>query len=232
MDKLEHLTLPEFKADLERKKGSGGGGYTLPKGRSKRDYSRAQIKKAREISHNFSKLKEQYKGRLDPHLIFEINVNDKIDTATFEKELLKMGLDVLSVAEDKKGYWVVFASDEQLEDFRARLDSHGKDGEDGATKYDFFNAISEIEDIPVEKKIAPSISAVSLPENEDSYIDVELWRMSDDQLDGFITKLPKAIENLRVTDKLIRNSFALLRVKLDFAAYKQLIELKEVARVS
>ena len=163
MDKLEHLTLPEFKTDLERKKGGGGGGYTLPKGRSKRDYSRAQIKKAREISHNFSKLKEQYKGRLDPHLIFEINVNDKIDTATFEKELLKMGLDVLSVAEDKKGYWIVFASDEQLEEFRARLDSHGKDGEDGATKYDFFNAISEIEDIPVEKKIAPSFLLRKFP---------------------------------------------------------------------
>lgn len=152
MDKLEHLPLPEFKADLERKKSGGGGGYTLPEGRSKRDYSQTQLRKAQAISHNFSKLKEQYKGRLDPHLIFEINVNNKIDTTTFEKELLKMGLDVLSVAEDKKGYWVVFASDEQLEEFRTRLDSHGKDGEGGATKYDFFNAISEIEDIPVEKK--------------------------------------------------------------------------------
>ena len=125
-----------------------------------------------------------------------------------------MGLDVLSVAEDKKGYWVVFASDEHLEEFRARIESHGKDGEGGATKYDFFNAISEIEDIPVEKKLAPSISEAPLPEDEESYIDVELWRMSDEQLDGFITKLPEAIQNLRVTDKLIRNSFALLRLSL------------------
>ncbi len=146
--------------------------------------------------------------------------------------MLKMGLDVLSVAEDKKGYWVVFASDEQLEEFRARLDSHGKDGEGGATKYDFFNVISEIEDIPVEKKIARSIIDAPLPEDEDTYIDVELWRMSDDQLEVFISKLPGAIDNLQVTDKLVRNSFALLRVRLDSAAYKQLIELKEVARVS
>ena len=232
MDKLEHLPLSEFRANLERKKSGGGGGYTLPEGRSKRVYSQTQIKKAQAISHNFSKLKEQYKGCLDPHLIFEINVNDKVDTTTFENELLKMGLEVLSVAEDKKGYWVVFASDERLEEFRARIESHGKDGEDGATKYDFFNAISEIEDIPVEKKIAPSISEAPLPVGEEFYIDVELWRMSDDQLDGFITQLPEAIQNLRVTDKLIRNSFALLRVKLDHAAYKQLIELKEVARVS
>ncbi len=164
MEKLEHLPLPEFRADLERRKSGGEGGYKLPEGRSKKDYSLSQIKKARDISHDFSKLKEQYKGCLDPHLIFEINVNDKVDTATFENELLKMGLDVLSVAEDKKGYWVVFASDEQL--------------------------------------------------------------------NGFISKLPEAIQNLRVTDKLIRNSFALLRVRLDHAAYKQLIELKEVARVS
>ena len=232
MDKLEHLPLPEFRGDLERKKSGGGGGYKLPEGRSKKDYSLTQIKKARDISHNFSKLKDKYKGRLDPHLIFEINVNDKIDTATFENELLKMGLEVLSVAEDKKGYWVVFASDEHLEEFRAKIESHGKDGEGGATKYDFFNVISEIEDIPVEKKLAPSISEAPFPEDEESYIDVELWRMSDEQLDGFITKLPEAIQNLTVTDKLIRNSFALLRVKLDHAAYKQLIELKEVARVS
>ena len=157
MDKLEHLPLPEFRANLERKKSGGGGGYTLPEGRSKRDYSQTQIRKAETIAHNFSTLKERYKGRLDPHLIFEIHVNDKIDTTSFQKELFKMGLDVLSVAEDKKGYWVVFASDEQLEEFRTRLVSHGKDGQEGATRYDFFNAISEIEDIPIEKKIAPSI---------------------------------------------------------------------------
>ncbi|WP_157468603.1 hypothetical protein [Desulfatibacillum aliphaticivorans] len=59
MEKFEHLPLPEFKADLERKKSSGGGGYTLPEGRSKRDYSRTQIRKAQAISHNFSKLKER-----------------------------------------------------------------------------------------------------------------------------------------------------------------------------
>jgi len=150
----------------------------------------------------------------------------------FENELLKMGLDVLSVAEDKKGYWVVFASDQHLDEFRSRIESHGKDGEDGATKYDFFNAISEIEDIPVEKKIAPSISEAPLPAGKESYIDVELWRMHDKQIDGFIAEISTAIQNLRVTDQLIRNSFALLRVKLDLAAYNQLIELKEVARVS
>ena len=232
MDGLEHLPLPEFKAGLKRRKSGGGGGYTLPEGRSKRDYSQTQIKKAQEISHNFSRLKEKYKGRLDPHLIFEINVNNKIDTDTFKKQLSRMNLEVLSVAEDKKGYWVVFASDEQLEEFRTRLDSYGKDGEGGATRYDFFNAISEIKDIPVEKKIAPSISEAPLPENEDSYIDVELWRMPDKQLKGFITKLPDAIEKLEVTDTLIGKSFALLRVKLDLAAYHQLIELKEVVRVS
>lgn len=232
MDNLEHLPLPEFKTNLERKKYPGGGGYTLPEGRSKRDYSQTQIKKAQEISHNFIKLKEKYKGRLDPHLIFQINVNDKIDTTTFQNELLKMNMEVLSVAEDKKGYWVVFASDEQLDEFRIRLYSHGQDGDGGATKYDFFNAISDIEDIPVDKKIAPSISAVDLPRNEDFYIDVELWRMPDDQLERFIHNLSYAIEKLRVTDKLIRNSFALIRVKLNFLAYQQLVELKEVARVS
>jgi hypothetical protein len=80
MDRLDHLPLPEFRADLERKKSGGGSGYTLPEGRSKKAYAQTQIRKAQAISHNFSKLKEQYKGRLDPHLIFEINVNDKVDT--------------------------------------------------------------------------------------------------------------------------------------------------------
>ena len=71
MDRLDHLPLPEFRADLERKKSGGGSGYTLPEGRSKKAYAQTQIRKAQAISHNFSKLKEQYKGRLDPHLIFE-----------------------------------------------------------------------------------------------------------------------------------------------------------------
>ena len=231
MNNYEHLPMPEYRSDLDRKK-SGGGGYKLPAGRVKRDFSQSQIRKAQDISQNFVVLKEQYKGRLDPNLIFEINVNDKVNTAAFENELRKMGLEVLSVEEDKRGYWVVFSSDQELKEFRSRIVSHGKDGEGGVTKYNFFNAIDEIEDIPVEKKIAQSITDSPLLDGERSYIDVELWRMSDEKLSKFISSLPSAIQNLRVTDSLIRNSFALLRVRLDLAAYNQLIEFKEVARVS
>ena len=61
-----------------------------------------------------------------------------------------MGIHILSVAENKKGYWIVFSDDENLGKFKHKLNTYAS--EEG--KYDFFNAISSLRDIPKEEKLA------------------------------------------------------------------------------
>jgi len=142
-----------------------------------------------------------------------------------------MDIHVLSVAEDKKGYWVVFSEDEELEKFKQKLEIYGS--KEGA-KYDFFNAIESFNDIPEENKIGQSLLDQPL-ENSPEFVDIELWNMNDPQKNTtFISQLKESYNNyteFRVSDTLITKSFVLLRVKLTKPIFDQIIKLKEVSRV-
>ncbi len=77
MEKYKHLKLPLFESNIERKK-RGGGGYSLPKGRDKASFSKHARKKAEQISIAFSDLKTKLSIKIDPSLIFEIEINQSV----------------------------------------------------------------------------------------------------------------------------------------------------------
>ncbi|WP_186304261.1 hypothetical protein, partial [Staphylococcus epidermidis] len=104
-----------------------------------------------------------FNGKINPNLIYRINVNQSVGIDNFEKSLGAMGgISVLSVAENRQGYWVVFSNDENFTIFKDKLEQYSgiKDG----NKYDFFNAIDSIEDIPVDEKIGPFLSQTPMKE--------------------------------------------------------------------
>ena len=141
-----------------------------------------------------------------------------------------MGIHVLSVAENRKGYWVVFSDDDTLSQFKSKLETYGsKEG----PKYDFFNAIDSFQDIPRWKKIGKGLKEKPLGETAE-FIDIELWRMTDPQKnERFINELKQAYSDLsqfRITDTLMSKTFVLLRVKLSAAVFDEIIELKEISR--
>ncbi len=230
MEKYEHLKLPAFKGNFVRQKQGGRGGFSLPKERVKRSFTQRATQKADELISSFSDLKIKFSGKIDPSLIYEIEINQSVSLDGFEQILSSMGIHVLSVAEGKKGFWVVFSDDANLNQFKNKLLTYGS--EDGP-KYDFFNAIESFQDIPIENKIGKNLRDKPLGETAD-FIDIELWKMTDPQKnETFIQELKNAYTNLltfRITDTLSTKSFVLLRIKLTKGIFNEIIELKEISR--
>ncbi len=229
MEKLQHLKLPVFQENVERKK-NGGGGFSLPAGRNKTQFANQACQQAKKLSESFVASKKQLSDRIDPTLIFEIEISQGVDPRAFEDTLASMNIHVLSIAEGKKGFWVVFSEDEQLEKFRKKMADYGS--ADGP-KYDFFHAIESFGDIPIEKKIGKQLAEEPLTDQAD-FIDLELWRMTDPQRnERFIQQLKKTYNDFtkfRITDTLIAKTFVLLRVKLTQSIFEEIIQLKEIAR--
>jgi len=230
MDKREHLKLPLFKGNVERQKRGGGGGFSMPTGRDKSNFAHQSSQKADELTTSYSTLKQKFSGRIDPSLIYEIEINQNVHTEGIEKTLSSMGIHVLSVAEGKKGFWIVFNDNDNLDAFKNKLADYGS--EDGP-KYDFFNAIESFQNITKDKKIGQSLRDNPLGETAD-FIDIELWKMSDPQKnETFISQLKATytdFSQFRITDTLSTKSFVLLRVKLIKAIFDEIIELNEISR--
>lgn len=230
MDKREHLKLPLFKDNIERQKRSGGGGFHVPTGRNRSDFTHQSSQKADEITTSYSTLKKNFSGRIDPSLIYEIEINQSVHTEGFESTLSSMGIHVLSVAEGKKGFWIVFNDNDNLDAFKKKLVDYGS--EDGP-KYDFFNAIESFQTIPIDKKIGQSLRENPLRGTAD-FIDIELWKMSDPQKNKtFIQQLKDTythVSQFRITDTLSTKSFVLLRVKLTQEIFDEIIKLNEISR--
>ena len=177
MEKHQHLRLPLHLDNIERKKRGGGGGFSLPPGRNKARFSEQASQKAEKLRSEFSAFKKQFSVKIDPRLIFEMEINQGVPSAAFEDTLASMGIHVLSVAEGNKGFWVVFSEDEDLSKFKQNLENYGS--EDGP-KHDFFHAIESFADIPLKKKIGKGLVDQPLTDIAD-FIDLELWKMTDPQ---------------------------------------------------
>jgi Subtilase family len=230
MQRHDHLKLPLFQGNIERQTRGGGGGFKMPQGRNKAQFSQRASQIANDLSRAFSASKKQLSGRIDPTLIFEIEINQSISSDAFEETLTSMGIHVLSVAEGKKGFWVVFSEDGNLSRFKQKLETYGSEkGYD----YSFFHAIESFGAIPVVKKIGKQLAEQPLTDTAD-YIDIELWKIDDPQKnEHFIQQLKDAYDDFsqfRITDQLITKSFVLLRVKLNRTVFDEIIQLKEIAR--
>ena len=121
MDKLEHLRLPVFKSDVGRQKQSRGSGFSLPTGRNKAFFAKQSVQKADGLISSYSTLKQKFSD-IDPSLIYEIEINQTVYTEGIEKTLSSMGIHVLSVAEGKKGFWIVFNDNANLDEFKKKLE--------------------------------------------------------------------------------------------------------------
>ena len=230
MEKRDHLKLPLFRGNMERQKRSGGGRYSFPSGRTKITFASKASQKADELIESYSALKRKYSGVIDPTLIYEIEINQSVSIENFEKILSSMGIHVLSVVEGKKGCWIVFNDNDNLDIFKAKLNDYGS--EDGP-KYEFFNAIESFQNIPIAKKIGQNLKDKPLTNTAD-FIDIEMWKMTNPQKnEKFINQLKEKYSDLsqfKISDILSTKSFVLLRVKLTKAVFDEIIEFNEISR--
>ncbi|MDQ6957214.1 MAG: S8 family peptidase, partial [Mariprofundaceae bacterium] len=230
MEKHDHLKLPLFKGEIERQKRGGGGDYKLPDGRNKSQFSQQAQQKSEQLSQTCADLKNKFPN-IDPKLIFEINIDQSLAVDGFEQTLASMDIHVLSVAEGKKGHWVVFSDDQTLQKFKNKLSTYGS--KEGAN-YDFFHAIESFGDIPIKEKMGEQLKQQPLSGSAE-FVDIELWKMDDPQKNtAFIAQLKASypeFTQFRITDQLITKSFILLRVKLSKQVFDEIIQLKEISRI-
>jgi hypothetical protein len=230
MNKYDHLPLPVYKSESKRKTRGGGGGYSILDGRQKDNYSNETSIKANKVVESFDIIKKKFQDIVNPSLIFELEINQSVDFNAVEKILTPMGIHIISSAENKKGYWVVFSDDEKLIEFKHKLNEYGSPT---GHNYDFFNAFGNLQEIPIDEKIGENLKKNPLTDTPE-FIDIELWRMTDGNKNiVFINELKEAYSNnnkFRITDQLITKSFVLLRVMLSNTTFEEIIALKEIAR--
>ncbi|WP_407282194.1 S8 family peptidase [Methanolobus sp. WCC1] len=225
--KHEHLGLSYIPDSFVRRPPRFPGG---PKKTNKTNQESADdiLQSFNQLKDDLDKKKKLYPNDLKPHLIFKIETNQDVHEETFKAHLRRAGISIISTSPDKKGFWVAFSADDELNEFRRRLDKHVQED-----SYKFIYSIEKFEKISPEEKEGDILKKEPFGKNEISYLNVEIWRMSDATLNVFIMKLNEFIfENGgEVTDLLTKNSFCLLRIKMNWELYNNIIQWPEVKQI-
>jgi len=222
---IEHLRLPFYEREFERKK-RGGGRIKPREGRQK--FSEVQIFNLGKIKHSFEEDKRKFSKFFDPNLIFRIELNQNVDEEEFKKFLERSHIKVMSPSPEGKGFWISLAEDENLEEVKRRLEEYGE-----KERYKQFDAIESFQPIPKEEKIGEQLKEKPLEDEEEAYLDIEVWRMEDDRLQKFLKGFEELLRSNRgrITDKFITENLCLLRVKINKATFEEIIRLREICRI-
>ena len=222
---IEHLKLPFYEKEFERKK---RGGRRIKAREGRRKFSEVQIFNLGKIKHSFEEDKRKFSKFFDPNLIFRIELNQNVDEEEFKKFLERSHIKVISPSPEGKGFWISLAEDESLEEVKKRLKEYGE-----KERHKQFDAIECFQPIPKEEKIGEQLKEKPLEDEEEAYLDIEVWRMEDDRLQKFL----KGFEELlrfnrgRITDKFITENLCLLRVKINKSTFEEIIRLREICRI-
>lgn len=226
-EKYEHLNLPFIPGEIPRKKVQGRGGLKERNNRS--EFYQQELKDLANIQQNYREQKKRYEKYFNPNLIFKIEITQKIDEKSLRLDFKRMGIDIISSSPDNKGYWIVFAEDDDLTEFRGKLQMH-----DAENRYKFFNAIGKPVDIPPDEKKGDLLREKPFGEKEISGLDVEIWRMDNGNLYKFLTGFRKLIadNNGEVTDEITTPNFCLLRIMVNKNLCESILDLREVAHAN
>lgn len=147
---------------------------------------------------------------------------------SFRDEMSRAGIEVISPSPDKKGYWIVFAEDEKLSEFKRRLNLHVQED-----KYKFLYAVNNLLDIPPEEKIGESLQKEPFKVDERSSLNLELWRMEDSRLETLINELSDifSLRGGEINDVMTTRNFCLLRIKINYMLYLDLLQMAEVRNI-
>ena len=227
-EKFPHLSLPESESFI-RKKRRTGFGYENAE-RDLQEFDQTEIKKLDSIGDSYKEDKQIYSKYFNPSLIFKIKLRPtSIFDENFRKELKRAGIETISSAPSKAGYWVAFTDDGQFTKFREKLSK--RTSQDRAT---FVDAIDGVYEIPSQEKIGELLKENPLKKSDIEYLDVEIWRMDDSSLNKFVDGLTDLVEENHgeVSDRLVTDNFCVIRVKTDQDLLGKIIGMREIAHVN
>lgn len=231
MAKYEHLPLRRLEGELQRRKRGGFAGFT------KKDYKQHGASIDQKITDAIEAQKKKQKiAEIDPSLILKI----KLDAPISEEEWSRVGLSVLATDQDQT--LILFADDNELQTFKARVAAYRSGPADGKKnpQYDgFVTAIAELGQIDSIDRIGSVLkhSGITLPAHfsaKDSYLlDVELWQPSPEMAEIFTYRVATKLKDLggKVISEYRGNAALLLRIEAKGEAIRGILELPEVASI-
>ncbi|MEH1892180.1 MAG: S8 family peptidase [Nostoc sp.] len=209
---FEHLKLPRIiNIELPRRSSSGFGGT------KRTDVSEHGKQLLGQISSLIEPVKQKTSPfRLDPKLIFKIKVAEKY---SFSDNLVtQTGLNVLAREPNKA--IVVFSSDNELTEFKKRLENYSqiKDG----PKYEYLGAIDELVPLEPEDRIGHLLDIKHVQPGELAALDLELWHTGDrkemrkylDDIADVLESLTSDTAPMRMSDSYIGDYLCIARIKV------------------
>ena len=227
----EHLRLPLYGGERTLAKG-GGRGFPRPDREEKGDFAEVQVYNLNQIQNEHQRRKTTFSEYFDPNLIFRIKLQSEVSEKELSTFLERCDIQYISPSPAKDSslsYRVSLAEKGDLQKLTEKLTKYGQE-----SRYkNFFNIVESFERIPPEDKIGEKLAERPLEDNEIAYLDVELWRMETPRLRKVLTGIEDFISKKggEVTDRIITQSFCLMRVKIDKAILNELLSFPEVSRV-
>ncbi|WP_256874505.1 hypothetical protein [Nostoc sp. C057] len=209
---FEHLKLPRIiNIELPRR---STGGFSGTKRTNVSEHGKELLG---QISTLIEPVKQKTSPfRLDPKLIFKIKVAENY---SFSDNLVtQTGLNVLAREPNKA--IVVFSSDNELTEFKKRLESYSqiKDG----PKYEYLGAIDELVPLEPQDRIGRLLELKPVEPGELAALDLELWHTGDrKEIQNYLDKIAQVLEELssgtapmRMSDRYIGEYLCLARIKV------------------
>ena len=232
MAKHAHLTLKRLEGELPRRKPPGFGG--TPK--------RDQQQHGRKLAEEIASVLEDFPANpiedgIDPSLILKVGMTGPLN----EADWIALGLIVLSEDTDKK--LLLFATDNDLRDFRAKIEAYRgpiPEGQKGPRFAGFVEAIESISVAQANDRIGRSFGAIGITERDQFddadtlIVDVELFHPGTRaQADVFVFRLQ---QTLAASGGDLLNTYRapnliLCRVECSGATLKSILDLSEVASI-
>jgi hypothetical protein len=164
-------------------------------------------------------------------LIFKIKVAEK---HSFSDNLVtQIGLNVLAREPNKA--IVVFSSDNELTEFKKRLENYSqiKDG----PKYEYLGAIDELVPLEPEDRIGRLLNIKCVQPGELATLDLELWHTGDrKEMQNYLNKIAQVLEELstsiapmRMSDRYIGEYLCIARIKVTHEVLELLL-LEEMVK--
>jgi len=220
----EHLSLNRLPDAYLRRKRRGRGGTP---NRDHKLHSSKLTTIAEHVETEFVQARDIQPSHFDPALIFRVKLDEgQIDEANWQR----LGLQVLSIEPDKA--IILFSSSGQLDEFRQRVASYGADIPVGQKNpsYKWLSIVSDLEKWGPKHRIGSRLRDVTIQEDEEYTVDVELWFFDEKEAcRQRLDELKRFIQDENYLDEYLGSSLCLARLKITGKILNQLLHVDSIS---
>ncbi|WP_026101153.1 S8 family peptidase [Synechococcus sp. PCC 7336] len=233
MSQFEHLELPRTSIELPRRSKGGGGNSSRRSDRS--SHGRQLLEQASILTQRSKQKTSPF--HLNPKLIFKIKLSP--DRTLQESALSPLGLTLLAQEPKANKAIVVFTSDEELTQFRSRLEAYSGI-RDSQYEYGHLDAIEALVPLEPSDRIGRLLELEPIQVDEPDVFDLELWHTGDRaEMNKYLDELDEVLRNwsndsaMQISDRYVGEYLCIARIKVIHEVLNLLLEeefVKEIDR--